>query len=109
MFSLAVGLMKRKSCLLPVPWTDKVRTVPIFEGMTFRHEPDLLENEIYCSLSKLLHKIQKNKYPLGTTMRPHLELKLTDKQIFWAGLNHFYFHFRSSFTIIYGTMHFCHF
>ena len=30
-----------------------------------------------------------NKYPLGTTMRPRLAVKLTDEHIFWAGLNHF--------------------
>ena len=31
----------------------------------------------------------RNKYPVGTTMRPRLAVELTDEQIFWAGLKHF--------------------
>ena len=38
------------------------------------------------------------QYPLGTTMRPHLAVELTNEQIFWVRLKHFYL----SFTIIYG-------
>ena len=40
-----------------------------------------------CSLCR------ENKYPVGTTMRPRLAVELTDEQIFWAGLKHFYSHF----------------
>jgi len=44
---------------------------------------------------KLNKKLNKsiNKYPLSTTMRPHLAVKLTDGHIFWAGLKHFYSQF----------------
>ena len=35
-------------------------------------------------------------------MRSRLAVELTDEQIFWVGLKHFYSHFRSGFTIIYG-------
>ena len=44
----------------------------------------------------------KNKYPLGTMMRPHLAVELTNERIIWAGLKHFYRDFWSGFTIIYG-------
>ena len=30
----------------------------------------------------------KKSVPLGTTMHPHLAVKLTDELIFWAGLKH---------------------
>ena len=43
-----------------------------------------------------------NMYLLATMMRPRLAVELTDEQIIWAGLKHFFSHFRCGFTIIYG-------
>ena len=38
----------------------------------------------YCGL------VHRKQVPLGTMMRPRLAIELTDEQIFWAGLKHFY-------------------
>ena len=51
---------------------------------------------VFCNKSPFFfanNHVKMNKYPLGTTMRPHLAVKLTDGHIFWAGLKHFYSHF----------------
>ena len=40
-----------------------------------------------------------NKYPQDTMMYPHLAAELTNKQIIWAGLKHFYCNFGSGFTM----------
>ena len=35
-----------------------------------------------------MNDLNKDKYPVGTTMRPRLAVELTAEQIFWAGLKH---------------------
>ena len=50
----------------------------------------MLRHQIFFFFYRSGGELERNKYPLGKTMRPCLAVELMDEQIFWAGLERFH-------------------